>query len=265
MQFETILKTRTPRCACKTCGVKTVEVPWAGKHSRFTLMFEAFAIEVMQACANVKQAAALLRLDWDTVHSIMERAVNRGLERRSLDNIQHVGIDEKSFLSGHNYVSVMPDIDGSRVLEVAEGRKEVSADRLWKSLSPSHRGTVRAVSMDMWQAFISSTEKYTPFAAIVFDRFHISKHLNEAVEGRRNTRQVGIMFIDRARGNVGTDFTFPPASIVRASTKKAVTGATRNSFFNLQATKWLRTLRGALPANFSSCYEKHHRPRLVTL
>ena len=54
MQFETVLRARTPRTKCKTCGVKTVTVPWAGKHSRFTLMFEAFAIEVLQACGHVK-------------------------------------------------------------------------------------------------------------------------------------------------------------------------------------------------------------------
>ena len=67
----------TPRihANCPTCGVKTAEVPWAGKHSRFTLMFEAFAIEVLKACGSVKAAAELLKLDWDSVHRIMEHAV----------------------------------------------------------------------------------------------------------------------------------------------------------------------------------------------
>ncbi|NOZ41392.1 MAG: transposase family protein [Planctomycetes bacterium] len=60
MQFETVLRARTPRTKCKTCGVKTTTVPWAGKQSRFTLMFEAFAIEGLQACGNVKNAATLL-------------------------------------------------------------------------------------------------------------------------------------------------------------------------------------------------------------
>jgi transposase len=78
MQFETALRARTPRSKCKTCGVKTTAVPWAGKHSRFTLMFEAFAIEVLQACGNVKSAAGLLDLDWDSVHSMMERAAPTG-------------------------------------------------------------------------------------------------------------------------------------------------------------------------------------------
>jgi len=99
MQFETVLRARVPRCACSRCGVKTAAVPWADKHSRFTLLFEAFALEVLQAASNVRRAAALLALDWDAVHSIMERGVARGLARRSVERVQHVGLDEKSF--GH--------------------------------------------------------------------------------------------------------------------------------------------------------------------
>jgi len=119
MQFETVLQARSK---CKTCGVKTTTVPWAGKHSRFTLMFEAFAIEVLQACGNVQSAAGLLDLDWDSVHSMMERAVERGLLSRDLESLQYVGIDEKSFRRGHSYVSILTDLTGHRVLEVVEDR-----------------------------------------------------------------------------------------------------------------------------------------------
>jgi transposase len=97
MQFETILQARTPRCACEKCGVKTIDVPWAGKHSRFTLMFEAFAIRVLQACSSMKQAAGLLRLDWDTVQGIMKRAVDRGKARKQPLPLPRIGIDEKAF------------------------------------------------------------------------------------------------------------------------------------------------------------------------
>lgn len=182
MQFETVLKARVPRCNCTKCGVKTVEVPWAGKHSRFTLMFEAFAIRVVQACSSLKQAAELLRLDWDTVQGIMNRAVERGLQRRETEEIKHIGIDEKSFLRGQNYVSIMTDISGSRVLEVVQGRTEESADLLWKTLPEQQRSKVKAVAMDMWPAFIASATKNAPSASIVFDRFHVSKHLNDAVD-----------------------------------------------------------------------------------
>ena len=182
MQFQTVLTARVPRSACNACGVKTIAVPWAGKHGRFTLMFEAFAIEVLQASRSVQAAASLLSIDWSTAQAIMERAVHRGLERRSLEKVRHVGLDEKSFRKGHDYVSVMTDIDGSRVLEVAPERTIEACDRLWETLSEPQQKTVRAVCMDMWQAFETSTEKNVPHAQIVHDRFHISKYLNEAVD-----------------------------------------------------------------------------------
>ncbi len=182
MQFQTVLKARIPRCACETCGVKTVAVPWAGKHGRFTLLFEAFAIEVLHAARSVDAAALLLSIDWSTAQNIMTRAVERGLERRSLDEVSHVGIDEKSFRKGHDYVSVMTDIDGARVLEVTSGRTIQACDSLWKTLSESQKDQVQAVCMDMWQAFETSTENNVPSASIVHDRFHITKYLKEAVD-----------------------------------------------------------------------------------
>jgi transposase len=182
MQFETRLRARVPRANCKACGVKTTAVPWAEKHSRFTLLFEAFAIEVIQACGNVKSAAKLLGLDWDSVHRIMERGVDRGLERRDLESLQYLGIDEKSFGRGQSYVSLLTDLTGSRVLEVVEGRTEEAADGLWRDLSEEQKEQVEAVAIDMWSAYINSVETNVEQADIVHDRFHISKYLNEAVD-----------------------------------------------------------------------------------
>jgi transposase len=193
MQFKTEIRAAIPRSRCKQCGVKTIAVPWAGKHSRFTLMFEAMAIKVLQACANVNKAADLLGLGWDAVHSIIERAVERGLDRRSLEGIHHVGMDEKSFGKGHDYVSIMTDLDKSRVLEVAPERTIEAADRLWQTLSETQRSEVASVSMDMWQAFMTSAGKNAPDAEIVHDKFHISKYLNEAVDKVRRSEHMTLM------------------------------------------------------------------------
>ena len=182
MQFQTIIRARAPRSACPGCGVKTQAVPWAGKHSRFTLLFEAFAIEVLTACANVQRAAILLGLDWQTAHGIMQRAVERGLERRSVEEVRTVGIDEKSFGRGHSYVSLMTDLGGRRVLEVVEERTQAATDALWKALPAAQRARVRGVAMDMWEPFLASTREHAPTAEIVHDKFHVSKHLNEAVD-----------------------------------------------------------------------------------
>jgi transposase len=182
MQFETILEARVPRVNCASCGVKTTAVPWAAKHSRFTLMFEAFVIDVLQAASCVSKAAALLSLGWDSVHEIMKRAVQRGLQRRSVDKVKHLGIDEKSFGRGQDYVSLMTDLTASRVLEVVPGRDEKSAQKLWKSLPQQQLAKVEAVAIDMWQAFENSVRDQVPQADIVHDKFHIAKHLNEAVD-----------------------------------------------------------------------------------
>lgn len=182
MQFETILRARTPRANCTKCGVKTSQVPWAEKSSRFTLMFEAFAIQVLQAASSVKCAAELLGLDWGSANEIMRRAVERGLKLRSTDGVSHVGIDEKSFLKGQSYASLLIDLEGARVLEAVEGRMEESADTLLRTLSPEQRKTIKAVAVDMWQPFLNAIAKNASEAAIVHDKFHVSKHLNEALD-----------------------------------------------------------------------------------
>lgn len=182
MQFETLLTARVPRSECAKCGVKTIKVPWADKHSRFTLLFEAFAIDVLQSSRSVSSGAALLGLGWDAVHGIMKRAVVRGLSTRELDDLKTLGIDEKSFRRGQDYVSVMTDPKQSRVLEVVPGRTEEAANELWNCLSDAQKQQIKAVSIDMWQAFENSVKSNAPQAEVVYDKFHIAKYLNEAVD-----------------------------------------------------------------------------------
>ena len=97
MQFTTLIRARTPRSDCPEHGVKTMSVPWAAPAVSITLLFERFAVEVLLASATVSQACELLGLGWDTVQEIMRRAVERGLERRQLDDLRHLGMDEKNF------------------------------------------------------------------------------------------------------------------------------------------------------------------------
>lgn len=202
MQFETIIEAATPRSKCSQCGVKTIQVPWAGKHSRFTLMFEAFAIKVLQAASNVKRAAELLGLSWDSAHAIMERAVERGLQRRTDEPIKYVGIDEKSFGKGQNYVSLMVDIDRSRVIDVSPDRSAESCDQLWSSLSESQKQGISAVATDFWQAYRNSIREQVPHAEIVHDHFHISQYLVEAVDlvRRKENRQLTKLGKDALKG-----------------------------------------------------------------
>jgi transposase len=185
MQYRLELRCAVPRCDCAEHGVKTIAVPWAEPGSRFTLHFEAFAIAVMLACRSLSQAAELLALHWESVQRLIDQAVARGLARRSTEGITRVGLDEKSFLRGQSYVSLMTDLTGQRVLEVVAGRDTQAVVALWEALPPEQRAKVEAAAMDMGAPFIIGTRQAAPQADIVHDRFHVSQPLNEAVDATR--------------------------------------------------------------------------------
>jgi len=204
MQFATHLHCQVPRVRCKKHGVKTVQPPWAGKHSRFTLLFEAFAIRVLQAARSVEEARKLLGLNWHQVEVIKKRAVERGLSRRKDVIIPYIGIDEKQFRSGQNYISSLVDLDGGRVLEVVEERTEKSCKALIeKALTEKQQEQVTAVALDMWKAYANAVEEKLPEAVIVHDRFHISQHLNEAVSKvrREENKQLLLQGDERLKGS----------------------------------------------------------------
>lgn len=182
MQFETLIRARAPRSDCPEHGVKTMQVPWAAPQGRFTLLFERFAVDVLLACASVSQACELLGLGWEAAHEIMRRAVERGLERRELDQLKHLGMDEKSFKRGQSYITLLTDLDQSRVLDVVEERTAEAAGQLWATLTPEQKQSVEAVAVDMWEPFIQSIQQAVPDADIVHDKFHVSKYLGEAVD-----------------------------------------------------------------------------------
>jgi transposase len=185
MQFLTVIRARIPRCRCPEHGVKTVRVPWAEKDSRFTVHFESLAIQIIDACRSLTQAADLLQLDWDGVQRIVDRAVARGLLRRSTEGVRYVGLDEKSFGRGQRYVSIATDIKGARVLEVVPGNDQAAGESLWRALPPEQRSNVEAAAMDMSAGFAAATRAQAPQAAIVHDKFHVAKLLNDAVDQTR--------------------------------------------------------------------------------
>lgn len=182
MQFQTILHCRIPRVDCKEHGAKSIVVPWSDKQSRFTSLFERLAINVLLACQNQTKARELLRLSWDEVHNIQERAVERGLSLREEEKVRYIGVDEKSFLKGHQYATITYDLAESKVLDVARDRKEETLTGLLGKMTDDQKASVDAVVIDMWEPYKASVDKNLPEADIVHDKFHIVKHLCEAVD-----------------------------------------------------------------------------------
>lgn len=204
-QFRTLLTAPLPRTDCPTCGVKTIVAPWALKGSRFTLLFERLAIDALQEM-SVEGASRLLGLTWDEAAGIMDRAVARGLEQRDLSELRRIGIDEKAVLKGQRYITVVHDLDTSKVVWVGRDRTKETLDGFFASLPPSVLAQIECITMDMWKPYRASCRQWIADAdaKTVLDRFHIEKHLNEAVdnvrrEEHRMLKSYGLDTLDKTR------------------------------------------------------------------
>jgi transposase len=182
-QFQTRLHASVPRIRCDKHGVLQVRVPWAEPRSRFTLLFERFAIDVLHE-TDILGAARILDISWDEAHGIMTRAVARGLLRREHAVPEYVGLDEKAIARGQIYATIVCDLTGGRVIDVAPERTVESVVRCFGRFSLDDLTGIKAVAMDMWQPFIRAVRVLLPDAdtKIVFDRFHMVAHMNHAVD-----------------------------------------------------------------------------------
>jgi transposase len=185
-QLKTEIEARVPRVKDPETGeTQMVRVPWAEKHQRHTRLFEQHALEVVGISRTLEQARKHLGVTWKMLEAVMRRAVERGLERRSLEGLEAVGVDEKSFRSGQDYVALMSDLKAGRVLEVVEGAGEPRVVALWEALPQQQRQEVKAAAMDRGAAMISGTRAAAPQALIVHDRYHISAELGRMVDQTR--------------------------------------------------------------------------------
>jgi transposase len=190
-QVKTFLRARIPRVNCPEHGIRQVGTPWAEARSRFTLLMERFAIEVLSRAATIKAAAGILRISWDEAWGIVERAVARGLARRGPVVPRYAGVDEKSFRRGHSYLTIVSDIEKGTVVYVVRDRKMKSLEEFYQRFSREDLATIEGLSMDMWGPYVEATLKWVPDAEskIVFDRFHIMRYVTEAVDQVRREEQ----------------------------------------------------------------------------
>lgn len=184
MQFATHLHASIPRVKCAEHGVKQVDIPWADGSSRFTLLFERFAINVLLSTQTVTGAQLILDTSWDQTWHILCRAVDRGQARKQAQPMPRIGIDEKSFAKGQSYVTLLYDLDRSTVEAISEGCDASAADACFSELSEAQIDSIEAIAMDMSAAFVKSTKANVPLAEekIVHDRFHVMKLATDAVD-----------------------------------------------------------------------------------
>lgn len=185
-QYRTLVHAVVPRVRCPAHGVRQIAVPWAESNARFTALFERLAIAWLLV-ANVSAVAERLQLSWDQVFHIQRRAVRRGLARRHQEPVAQLGVDETSFQRRHEYVTVVNDLERERVLYVADDRSRESLEGFFCGLSAEQLAAIRGFAVDMWDPYLAAIAAHVPDAAqkIVFDKFHILQHLNDAVDRTR--------------------------------------------------------------------------------
>lgn len=184
MQYVTLLHARPPRIDCAEHGVRNARLPWADPKSRFTLMFERFAIDVL-LMGSVKAAAKILGIGWQEAWRIKSRAVTRGLKRKPKTPPRYVGIDEKAFRPGQaTYMTVINDLERGKVEWVCEERTAESLGEYFDQFTDQQLGRIEGFAMDMWRPYAKAVQERFADAdvMIIYDRFHVMQEVNEALD-----------------------------------------------------------------------------------
>ena len=181
---------RVPRIKCSNCGVRLINVPWARAGSEFTLLFEAY-IMILAPSMPVKRIAELVSEHDTRLWRLIQHHVDEAREEADYSDVKKVGVDETSSKRGHNYVSLFVDLEKQKTIFATEGKDSATVE-LFKDDLSKHHGDPEAivdVSCDMSPAFIKGVEENLPNASITFDKFHVLKGLNEAVDEVRRQEQ----------------------------------------------------------------------------
>lgn len=185
-QHAAYLTARVPRCNCDEHGIKTVDVPWARKGSGFTLMFEGL-IMILVREMTVNAVARLVGEHDTRVWRVLDHHVEEARAKQDFSKVKTIAIDEKSYRRGHRYVTFVMDLELRRLLFGTVGRDGDTLAAFVEDLK-THGGQaeqIQDVCSDLSPAFIKGIREYLPKADITFDRFHLMKLMNEALDAVR--------------------------------------------------------------------------------
>lgn len=175
------------RIVCPQCNaVRQETLSWLADSRRFTQRFEN---EIGRQCRemSIKRVAEIYHLSWFQVQRMEMAYMNRLLAKHPMpETIRAIGIDEISIRKGHSYRIVVADMDERRPVWIGgNGRSEEDLDLFYGEIGPKRCVTIQLAVMDMWKAFRNSTRNHAPHALIVFDKFHVLRHLSDALDNVR--------------------------------------------------------------------------------
>ncbi len=175
------------RIRCTRCfGVKTESVPWAAPSSPFTFAFEERTGYLAQQSSQTA-VSKLMRVAWRTVGEIVGRVVGRAEEAGDdrLEGLRHIGIDELSYRRHHEYITVVVDHERGEVVWSRPGKNADTLREFFDELGPDRCSEIESVTIDMSRAYISAVEGCVPNARLVFDRFHVQRLVQDALDETR--------------------------------------------------------------------------------
>jgi len=186
------------RVECRRCRkVKQEKLDWLAD---YPLCTKRFAFYVGRRCrdSSIRDVAEELHLGWKTVKALEMQYMREQLRRVGMPGPKIVGIDEVSVRKGHTYRIVVSDLERKRAIWFGgPDRSEASLDLFFQQLGPKKSRGIQLAVMDMWKAFRNSAQKHAPQAAILFDKFHVIRHLNEALDKVRKSEYARLSGKDR--------------------------------------------------------------------
>lgn len=188
-EMRVVLRYGLRRLACPKCGSpKTERVPWAAHAAWHTYDFEDLVAYHAQQTSTTR-AAELMRVSWPTVGEIVRRVVARKLPPDILDGVRRIGIDELSYRKHHEYVTVVVDHDRRRVVWSAPGKSGDTVRAFFAALGAERTKQLELVSIDMSSAYIAAVKECAPHARVAFDRFHVQRLAQDALDEVRRALQ----------------------------------------------------------------------------
>jgi transposase len=178
------LTARTPRVKCTNCNkVSQVELPFARKGSGFSLLLECMMLQLAKIMP-VKEVATMFNISDDRVWSVIHYYVPQAVKDNDWSEVKNIGIDETSRKKGHNYITTVTDLDTNKVIYSTIGKDASTVDRFKVELERRGLKTeqIENICSDLSPAFILGVKSNFPEANHVFDKFHVIKVVNKAVD-----------------------------------------------------------------------------------
>jgi transposase len=182
------LELEVRRVLCRSCRrVKRERLEFLTDNALYT---KRFAYYVGRRCRNstVKEVAEELHLGWDSVKELDKQYMRAQLAKAGTPAPKAIGIDEISIRRRHTYRIVVSDlIRGRPIWFGGEDRSEASMSQFFEWLGEKKSRGIRLAVMDMWKPFRNATQQHVPNAAILFDKFHVVRHLGAALDQVRKS------------------------------------------------------------------------------